>query len=159
MTIRHIEKIEKIAHPLEEFFNIESGSTEIMRRERKTDLIEYSEFDEKDKELEGTYQEIYDAAMTGYDTLKEMIDTADTKVVARLAEVGVQHLNVALAAAGKKTQLKEGKDKLLARAKAGGAKNINNTIVITGDRNDILKQALGQLEHVIEGEIVSDEQK
>ena len=78
MSIRHIEKIEKIAHPLEEYFNIESGSTEVVRYERKTELLKYEEFDEKDSELEQTYQEIYDAAMTGFDTLKDIMDTADT---------------------------------------------------------------------------------
>lgn len=147
MSIRHIEKIENIAHPLEEYFNIESGSTEVVRYERKTELLKYEEFDEKDSELEQTYQEIYDAAMTGFDTLKDIMDTADTKVVARLAEVGVQHLNAALAAASKKAHLKENKDKLIARAKAAGPKNLSQTmIVISGNRNDILKQALSMHE-------------
>lgn len=153
MAIRNIEKIEKLAeHPLEEFFNIEPASTEVIKYQRKTELTVYGEFDEKDRELEDTYQEIYDAAMTGYDTLNEMIDTADTRVVARLAEVGVQHLNVALAAASKKTALKENKDKLLARAKNAGPKTLNQTIVLSGDRNDILRQ-LSQTD-VLEGEIV-----
>ncbi len=158
MTIRKIEMIEKIAHPLEEYFNIDSGSTEMVRTERKTDIIPYEEYDHKDSELENTYQEIYDTAMSGYDTLRDIMDTADTKVVARLAEVGVQHLNAALAAASKKAQLKENKDKMIAKEKSSIGKNVTNNIVIAGNRNDILKQALAALDgratEVLDAEII-----
>ena len=56
-------------------------------------------------------------------------------------------MNAALAAASKKAHLKENKDKLIARAKAAGPKNLSQTmIVISGNRNDILKQALSMHE-------------
>lgn len=144
MTIRKIEKIEKlVSHPLEEFLNIEPMSTEVVRYERKTELNKYEEYDAKDTELEETYQEILDAAMTGYDALKEVAETADTKFMARLAEVQVQHLNVALAAAGKKTQLKQDKDRQKAKAAAGPAgKQTNNIIVM--DRNEMLRRLMGE---------------
>lgn len=162
MTIRKIEQIKELVdHPLEEFFNIEPASTEVVKYQRKTELTPYQEFDEKDTELEETYQEIYDAAMTGYDNLQEMIDTADTKFAARLGEVSVQHLNVALAAASKRANLKENKDKLLARAKAAGAKgNTTNNIVLVEDRNELLRRLMGNSEeNVIEGQIVSESEK
>lgn len=163
MTIRKIEQIKELVdHPLEEFFNIQPASTEVVKYQRKTEVTSYEEFDDKDKELEETYQEIVDAAMTGYDNLQEMVETADTKFAARLMEVGVQHLNVALAAASKKTQLKENKDKMIARAKLGvKAGNTTNNIIFTGDRNDLLRQIQDQLDgtDVIEGEIVEDSEK
>lgn len=162
MTIRKIEQIKELVdHPLEEFFNIEPASTEVVKYQRKTELTPYQEFDEKDTELEETYQEIYDAAMTGYDNLQEMIDTADTKFAARLGEVSVQHLNVALAAASKRANLKENKDKLLARAKTAGVKGkTTNNIVLVEDRNELLRRLMGNSEeNVIEGQIVSESEK
>lgn len=138
MTIRKIEKIEKlISHPLEEFFDIEPSTTEMTKFIRKTELTEYQNFDDKDKEIEDTYQEIADAAMSGYDNLQEMIDTADTKFAARLAEVSVQHLNAALSAISKRAQLKENKDKLLLRERSGSTKSQTNVFIM--DRNEALK--------------------
>lgn len=143
MTIRKIEKIEKLVdHPLEEFFNIEPTTTEIVKFQRKTELIEYGEFDGKDKELEQDFQEIADAAMTSYDTIQEMVDNADTKLVARLTEVSAQMLNTALAALTKKAHLKENKDKLIARQKIGPVKNTNNFLVM--DRNELLRKMMAQ---------------
>lgn len=164
MTIRKIEQIKELVdHPLEEFFNIEPSSTEVVKYKRKTELTPYQEFDDKDTEIEETYQEIYDAAMTGYDNLQEMIDTADTKFAARLGEVSVQHLNVALAAAGKRASLKENKDKMVARAKTAGAKggNTTNNIVLVEDRNELLRRLMGgnSEENVIEGQIVPQSDK
>lgn len=162
MTIRKIEQIKELVdHPLEEFFNIEPASTEVVKYQRKTELTPYQEFDEKDTELEETYQEIYDAAMTGYDNLQEMIDTADTKFAARLGEVSVQHLNVALAAASKRASLKENKDKMLARAKSGPAGKTTNNIVLVEDRNELLRRLMGTAseDNVIEGQIVESDKK
>lgn len=160
MTIRKIEQIKDVvSHPLEEFFNIEPTSTEVVKYQRKTELTQYQEFDEKDTELEETFQEIFDAAMTGYDNLQEMIDTADTKFAARLGEVSVQHLNVALAAAGKRAHLKENKDKLVARANAAVAKtgNTTNNIVLIEDRNELLRRIMGSgSDTIIDADIVND---
>jgi hypothetical protein len=153
MSIRKIEQIEKLtSHPLEEFFNIEPMTTKVTKTERKTELLPYQEFDKKDGEIEESYQEIMDAAMNGYENLQEMIDTADTKFAARLAEVSVQHLNVALAAAGKKAHLKENKDKLVARQKIGPTKQTNNIIVM--DRNEMLKRLMSQDQDAIDVESV-----
>jgi ATP-dependent Lon protease len=85
-----------------------------------------------------------DAAMTGYDTLKEVAETADTKFLARLAEVQVQHLNVALAAAGKKTQLKQDKDRQKAKALAGSSKTVNTTNILIADRNELSRRLTGE---------------
>lgn len=157
MTIRKIEQIKEIVdHPLEEFFNIEPSSTEIVKHVRKTELTPYEDFDNKDTEIEETYQEIYDAAMTGYDELRDLIDTADTKFAARLAEVSVQHLNVALAAASKRAHLKENKDKLLTRVRtaSAGKGGTTNNIVVVANRNDVLKQ-LQENPDIIDAEFTS----
>ncbi len=150
MTIRKSEEIKKmVEHPLEEFFNIEPASTEIVQYERKTELKPYEQFDEKDTELEAAYQEIADAAMSGYDNLSVVAETADTKFLPRLGEVQVQHLNVALAAISKRAALKQGKDKLAAAIKAGPSKQTTNILVM--DRNELLRQVLED-DSIIDGE-------
>lgn len=152
------DKIQKmISHPLEEFFDIEENTTEIVRYERKTEITKHVEYDDKDAELEETYQEIIDSAMSGFDNLRDMAYTADTKFAARLAEVGAQYLNAALAAASKKTQLKENKDKLVLRQRTGpAAKNTTNNILLL-DRNEALKMALEAMakpEDTIDAEVI-----
>lgn len=155
MTIRKREEITRMMeHPLEEFFGIEKNSTEITKIERKTELVEYADFDTKDTELEETYQEIYDAAMSGYDNLQNMMDTAEPKFTARLAEVSVQHLNAALAAASKRAQLKENKDRLLTRQrqpqKGGGT---NNTVVVM-THAELLRNLNPPKEDIVDVEVV-----
>ncbi|QDJ96435.1 hypothetical protein Xoosp13_249 [Xanthomonas phage Xoo-sp13] len=138
--IRKIDIIEKLAeNPLEDFLNIEPGTTEVIKYQRNTEIADYEEFDPKDKEIESSFQEIADAALSGYDNIQEMVDTADTKLVARLTEVSNQLLNTALAALSKKAQLKENKDRLIARKNAA-SKSTNSQTLLVMDRNDLLKQ-------------------
>lgn len=161
MTIRKKDKITKIvSHPLEEFFNIEPASTEVTKIVRKTELDVYDEFDDKDTELENTFQEVYDAAMSGYDNLQDMIDIADTKFTARLSEVSVQHLNTALAAASKRAQLKENKDKLNLKARSNTSKTQNNLIIM--DRNAALQSFMENMtddsDDIIDGEYIENDE-
>lgn len=142
MTIRKLDQIEKIvSHPLEDFFNIEPESTKIVRTERSTELLDYEEYDEKDKEIESSYQEIADAAMSLFGDLRDMMDTADTKLVARLTEVSGQMLGTALSATNRKAALKDNKDKLLARQRIAANKKGTNTLVVM-DRNEMLRQLI-----------------
>lgn len=126
-------------HNLEEFFDIERGSTEVVEVERKTELVEAEGYDEKDREIEEDYQEIYDRAMEGHDILADEVEECESKFKARIGEVSLQHLNVALNAASKKAALKQHKDKLRHDEKNGNkGKVVNNNILI--DRNDLLQQ-------------------
>lgn len=134
-----VEKV--ISLPMEDFLNIESESTVLTRMERETELSKAPEYDEKDTEIEIGYQEIADKAMSGYELLVDEIETVEGKFKARLSEVAVQHLNTALSAVNAKAKLKEHKDKLVKKG-TGGAKTINNTVII--NREELLDSILAK---------------
>lgn len=145
MSTKIIETtIKTVDHPLEDFFNIEPNTTQVVKTEQKTELVQYEEYDEKDKEIEENFQEIFDKAMNGYETLTDDINGIEGRFRARVSEVAVQHLNTALQAASKKADLKQTKDKLQVAAKKA---NTPNTVNIMGkmDRNDLV-EALRQLQ-------------
>lgn len=148
MAIRKIDKIVKLGkHPLEEHFDIEEGSTEMVTSKRRTEPEDYELYDSKDKELEQDYQLIMDNALDMVDRLKEHIDGgAEAKFLARLAEVAGQQLGLALSAAEKKAKLKDNKDKFVHRKNsAPGSKTINNNnMTIIMDRNEMLQRLLKQ---------------
>lgn len=111
-------------HPLEEEFDIERGSTEVAQYEYQGEYISGDGYDEKDSEVEGQYQEVYDKAMSGYAELSEEVEDVEGKYKARLAEVSLQYLNTALNAAERKGKMKEHKDKLKQQP-SGGSGNSN----------------------------------
>ena len=99
--------------------------------------------------------------MTGYDNLQGMMETADTKFTARLAEVSVQHLNAALAAAKQRASLKENKDRLLTRQRQPSKGATNNTLVVM-THAEMLRQLRPPTEEIVDAEVVEvpkDEQK
>lgn len=115
MTTR--EKITKqVEHPLEELFELPSGSTEITVTQRQTEVVACDQFDNKDKEIEEQFQEVYDVAMSTFENTVDLIERSETdpKYVARQMEVAAQFLNTALHAAKEKASLKTQKDRLLA---------------------------------------------
>ena len=135
------KKITKIIdHPLEDFFEIESGTTEIEVHKREGELITSEGYDAKDREIDAQFEEIYDSAMEGYDTLSDELLKVEGKYKARLGEVSVQHLNAALNAANSKAKLKDAKDKLEVKKKAGPSSVTTNNTLIVNDRNKLLDQ-------------------
>lgn len=142
MAIRKIDEIVKLGkHPLEDHFDIERGTTEIVTTQRKTEVEDYEPYDSKDKEIEQDYQMIMDNALDMVDRLKEHIDGgAEAKFLARLAEVAGQQLGLALSAAEKKAKLKDNKDKFIHRKNTSpGSKTINhNNMTVIMDRNQML---------------------
>lgn len=160
MAIRKIDEIVKLGkHPLEEHFDIEQGTTEIVTTRRRTEPENYEPYDSKDKELEQDYQLIMDNALDMVDRLKEHIDGgAEAKFLARLAEVAGQQLGLALSAAEKKAKLKDNKDKFIHRKNtAPGNKTINhNNMTIVMDRNQMLQALLEQKQ---EDDIIDVEHK
>lgn len=133
--------IKKIDHPLEDFFEIDKGSTEVEVYEREGELVDPHDYDEKDREIDSQFQEIYDSAMDGYDTLSEELLKVEGKYKARLGEVSVQHLNAALNAASHKAKLKEHKDKLESKAGSGKASSVtNNNTLIVDDRSMLVAE-------------------
>lgn len=148
---------EYVEHPLEDVFDIEQGSTVIEYRERiPAPLGEYEPYDDKDKELEEQFQEVYSIALTTFDNAQENIDGLEPKYIARAHEVASGYLNIALAAAKEKKELKQSKDKLekLAKAaKAGG--NTTNILVSHSDILDMVKDMkIPSFDDYLEGEVI-----
>lgn len=134
MTTKTITKtVENTSHPMESFLNIEPNTTQIVRVEQETDLVETELYDDKDKEIEENFQEIYDKAMVGFDTLQEEAEDVESKYIARINEVAIQYLNAGLNAASKKADLKQSKDKLEVAKKIankGGSSITNNNLIV-----------------------------
>lgn len=137
MTKEIITVQKNIEHPLEDVFDIEPGTTLITRHEQKTTLIPTTDYDEKDVEIESAFQEIYDKALDGYTVIQDECEDIEGRYKARMMEVGVQHLKMALDAANAKANLKSGKDKLSGKKGGGGPATVNNNLVI--GREDLLK--------------------
>jgi Mg2+/Co2+ transporter CorB len=138
-TKKEIITIQKTKeHPLEEVFDIEPCTTETIRTEQRTELVEIDEYDEKDTEIEDAFQEVFDKAMSTYEIIQDEIEDIEGKFKARMMEVGNQHLNTALAAAREKAKMKADKDKLKQKQAAGnGPKTVNNNLIMS--REDLLK--------------------
>lgn len=152
MATRKIDKFIKMgSHPLEDHFNIDSNTTEIVEYKSKIELTDYEDYDNKDKELENDYQIIMERALDLADILKEKIDSnQEPRFLARLAEVTAQQYNVALNAADKKAKLKDNKDKLTAKRPSGGT-TYNQTIIM--DRNNMLDAILNRIDDAVDVEI------
>ena len=143
MSTKIIEKtLTTTSHPMEEMFNIEPNTTEIVRIEQTSELVESELYDDKDNEIEENFQEVYDKAMLGFDTLQEEAEDIDSKYLARINEVAIQYLNAGLNAASKKADLKQNKDKLSVAkiaASKGGSSITNNTTLLV-DTNTLIEQ-------------------
>lgn len=139
VTKEENKKIKTIEHPLEEFFDIESGTTEIEVYEREGELLPAEQYDPKDSEIEEQFQEVYNSAMDGYDLLSLELNKVEGRFKARVGEVSVQHLNTALNAASLKAKLKEHKDKLESKGKSPSHVTNNNTLIVD-DRSALLEQ-------------------
>lgn len=135
-----------IEHPIEEFLDIERGTTEIEVFAREGEIISAETYDTKDDEIDGQFQEIYDNAMDGYDLLSEELHKVEGRYKARMGEVSVQHLNAALNAASSKAKLKEHKDKLESIGKKGPSSVTHNNTLIVDDRSALLDALRKQME-------------
>ncbi len=137
------EEYKEIAHPMEDVLDIEPGTTLVPHQERSTELVVSDEMDTKDEEIDGQFQEVYDAAMTAFDQQSQDSEVIEPKYRARNQEVAVQFLNTALNAAQQKSTLKQHKDKLsVAKVRANNAGTTNNNLIVA-DRNEILKHIQG----------------
>lgn len=128
-----------IEHPMEDVLDIEPGTTMVEHVQRSTDLTVHQSYDEKDAEIEGQYQEIFNAAMDQFDTQSGEAELVEGKYKARNAEVAAQYLNTALAAVKGKADVKMHKDKVsIETTKAGTPKTLNQNVIVA-DRNDVLR--------------------
>ena len=132
----------EVEHPMEEFLDIEPGTTVVEYQETvPTELVVHTDYDNKDNEIEDQFQEVYDKAMDAFDTQSDITDQVEGKFAARNAEVAAQFLNTALSAAKEKSGMKAHKDKLdVSKIRAGAPGTVNQNLIV--DRNDVLKALL-----------------
>jgi len=123
-----------------------------------TELIDYAEmanlpsvnvihpdYDIKDSEIEDQFQEVYDKAMTAFDTQVDATEDIEGKYLARNSEVANQLLTTALQAAKEKASLKQHSDHLkIKKDIKGNTTNIQNNVMM--DRNELLKMMKGDIE-------------
>jgi hypothetical protein len=129
-----------VLHPLEDVFDIEEGTTMMPQIVRNTEFKVAEQYDEKDVEVEGQFNEIYDAAMGAFESQFQEAELVEGKFKARAGEVAVQFLNTALEAARSKSTLKAHKDKLTTDLmKNTGPKTVNNNLIV-GSQSEILKR-------------------
>lgn len=134
-------KTEKsVEHPLEEILEIEAGTTVTEYTEAlPVQAVKPENYDDKDKEIEGQLQEIYESAMAQFETQSEEARQVEGKYKARNGEVAIQALNTALHATRTKAEIKVNKDKLeVKKITAGGPRTLNQNLVVA-DRNELLK--------------------
>lgn len=117
-------------HPCETLFNIEPGSTQLIdvdneREKKHIELVDCDQYDEKDKELEQTFQDIHDAAMDAFDELQSNVESTPRANRSSIYETSALLLNTALNAAKEKAGIKQYKDKLSSKQKT--PQSINNT--------------------------------
>ncbi len=145
MTTETKEVEVSIDHPLEEIFDIESGTTLVPRTEKTTELAIVEDYDDKDAEIEEQFQEVYDHAIAAFEDCAGDVEVVEGKYKARMMEVANQSLSTALAAAKEKANMKQNKDKnAIAKGKLG-VKTVNNNLIVA-DRNELLKSIMGKKE-------------
>lgn len=154
---RKVEETEKVvSHPLEEVLDIEENTTVVPVKQVTTDLVVSEKYDEKDRELDGQFQEVYDAAFEAFENQAEEAELIDPKYKARNAEVAVQYLNTALQAAREKSNLKQHADKVQI-AVTKSSTTVNNNLIV--DRNDLLRtlQERRSIEDAVDAEYTETE--
>jgi len=86
---------------------------------------------------------VFEKAMSGYESLSDLLAGVDPKYRARLAEVAATYLNTALNASTKRAGQKESIEKLKMKQqeidKKSSTTKTTNNIIYNGDRNDFLK--------------------
>lgn len=133
----------KVQHPIEDIFNISSGSTEIVVETTKPslELVPHESYDGKDVEIEKKLEQIANAALDGYDSQVLIVeDLEEPKFAARNMEVANALLATALGAVKEISEIKKHKDKLAAQVNKP-PKTVNQNLIV-GSRNEILKRLL-----------------
>ena len=127
-------------HPLEDVFDIETGTTMVEYTEVvPVEAIKPTTYDDKDGEIEDQLQEIYESAMTQFDTQSEESRSVEGKYKARNGEVAIQALNTALHAVRTKAEVKINKEKLSTKQTGNATPGTVNQNLIIADRNELLK--------------------
>lgn len=137
-------------HPLEEVFDMESGSTEVKQYETpqppaiiNDEDMEPHKYDNRDNKIENKLDIVYEFAVSAFQEQQQEAEMVEPRYAARSREIAAQFLNTALGAVKEQRLQKEGKDKINIQHKNTGPEMVNNNLIV-GDRNDILKALMNQ---------------
>lgn len=134
-------KEKTVEHPMESILDLDTGTTIVEYKEIvPVPIVQPPTYDDKDMEIEGKLEEIYNVAMGNVGAIADEMDRVEGKYKARIGEVTATMLNVALGAVREKAQLKMHKDKTPVPA-AGGSHTVNNNLVVA-DRNEIIRMLI-----------------
>lgn len=140
-----VEKEKNIEHPMEDMLDIEEGTTVKQYEETQPpELVEHSQYDEKDNEVEEKFDTVYYKAMDAFEAQSELSETVEGKYSARNAEVAAQFLNTALNAVKEQSTMKQHKDKITQKPASGDSPSTVNNNVIVDDRNSVLSAIIGE---------------
>ena len=149
------EREVNISHPMEDVLDIEPGSTTITEFAMiPQELVPHGEYDEKDNEIEGQMQEVYELAVQAFHQQMGTFATTDPRNLPRTMEVANAFLQTALQAINSKTTLKTNKDRNISRAKSNSQPSsvTNNTLIM--DRNSLMKMLREVPPEDITGEVI-----
>jgi len=113
----------------------------------------------EDLHIDGQLENIHDSAIIAFEKSSRMADEVDPKFAARNAEVAAQYLKIALDSVSTRIDAKHKRAKVRQGDIEAGKSSINNnTVIVTADRNELLRQILGgkaiEDGQVIEGKVI-----
>lgn len=135
----------KITNPLDELFNILPSdleaddyavSTEGEIAKPATELATVPEKDEEDLEIDKKIDEVYDAAISAYNTQTAYTEMIEPRYAARNAEVAANYLSIALNAATVRARVKG--DRKKAAQFIPFSNNTRPNGIVVANREDIL---------------------
>jgi hypothetical protein len=148
---RRIKKTKFAEDKLEEFFDMEPGTTMVeydgrmpVEASEDSDVVVTDEYDQKDVSIEGQLEEIFDSAMKQFEIQAVEVQQVEGRYRARNGEVAAIFLNTALSAVSKKADIKAHKDKLKMKPASGNGGGTTNNNLVIADRNDLLKALMGK---------------
>src|SRR5699024_9669762 len=120
---------EETSHQLEDFFGVEKNSTMVARAKHVSrELFKHSEYDEKDSEIEGDFETIYQRALEAYTESMETRFSDDPKSEMLAKAQANEFLKTALQAAKERSNIKTNKDKLaVSREKIKSTEKVANS--------------------------------
>lgn len=137
-----------VPHHLENLFDIEAGTTiskvQPVRHKKDPEIIEgvraEEEVNVEDKAVSSQLETIYGYAIDAYEQQTQLISSVDARFAARNAEVAAQYLNIALSSANSRAKIRH--DKLKLKSGGGAIGTVNNNLIVTASRADVLKMLM-----------------
>ena len=151
------------SHPLEKIFNIDPGSTPIFadteRENFKNEIINKEtgelipkkliaskddlDIEERSEDLfiDEQLDVVYNSALESYQDSSRLAKDCDPKFAARNSEVAAEFLEIALKSLNSRIDGKYKRQKISVAKSSKNVENVttNNNIILTGNRNDVLR--------------------